>query len=116
MLLFHDVRQKSMATWTPGLRTCRVNTPADVRALWLHRLVTSPMEKLVSLLYGRLFPLHDLLSQAAAGQQLPEGPAKGELCYFPLVHSLGMLPLCFSWLHADVVVVRGMHGHVISPR
>ena len=79
MPVFHGVRQEDTATPTPGLHTCRVNTPADVRALWLHRLITSPMEKLVNLLYGRLFPVHDLLSQAAAGQQLPEGPAIGQL-------------------------------------
>lgn len=43
--------------------------------MWLHRLVTVPVTKLVNLLYGRLLPLHEVLSQAAAGQDLPQGAA-----------------------------------------
>jgi hypothetical protein len=56
----------------------RVETSADVRALWLHRLATSPAARLVSLLHGRLFPLTDLLAAAAAGEEPPQGHASGE--------------------------------------
>ncbi|KAK9908279.1 hypothetical protein WJX75_005414 [Coccomyxa subellipsoidea] len=53
----------------------RVETSADLRALWLHRLVTTPVAKLVNLLYGRLLPLDHLLSEAASGHTHPEGAA-----------------------------------------
>ncbi len=82
--------------WKSTLRThclvsCRVDTLADVRALWLHRLVTVPMAKLVNLLYGRLLPLHHLLAQAAAGQDLPEGAA---LSAFYCMLFIGLWALC----------------------
>ncbi len=56
-----------------------VETRADERALWLQRLLVAPVAALVDLVHGRLLPLGDLLSAAAAGQELPQGPALGAL-------------------------------------
>ena len=52
-------------------------TRADERALWLQRLLTSPVAALVDLVHGRLLPFTDLLSAAAAGEELPQGSALG---------------------------------------
>ena len=55
---------------------CRPETLPDTRALWLHRLTSSPVSRLVGLVHGRLLPLHDLLSAALAGGHVtPAGTA-----------------------------------------
>ena len=66
----------------------RVETSADLRALWLHRLVTTPVAKLVNLLYGRLLPLDHLLSEAASGHTHPEGAAISAPSKLPCAYSL----------------------------
>jgi len=58
----------------------------DTRALWLHRLTSWPVSRLVGLVHGALLPLHDLLNAAAAGEAIGQGPDIGELSISPSRH------------------------------
>jgi len=57
----------------------RPDSMPDTRALWLHRLTSWPVSRLVGLVHGALLPLHDLLNAAAAGEPIGQGPDIGEL-------------------------------------
>ncbi len=52
---------------------CRQDSLPDMRALWLHRLTSSPVARLMGLVHGMLLPLHDLLNAAAAGEPIGQG-------------------------------------------
>lgn len=65
-----------------GQCACRPETLPDTRALWLHRLTSSPVSKLVGLVHGRLLPLHDLLSAALTGEHVAQAATAGGLCGF----------------------------------
>ena len=63
-----------------GHFACRPETLPDTRALWLHRLTSSPVSKLVGLVHGRLLPLHDLLSTALTAEHVAQAATAGGLC------------------------------------
>ena len=57
----------------------RPDSLPDTRALWLHRLTSLPVARLMNLVHGALLPLHDLLDAAAAGEPIGQGPDISEL-------------------------------------
>ena len=61
----------------PVLR--RPDSLPDTRALWLHRLTSSPVARLMGLVHGALLPLHGLLNAAASGEEIGQGPDIGRL-------------------------------------
>ena len=64
---------------TQGLCLYRPDSLPDVRALWLHRLTSSPVARLMGLVHGMLLPLHDLLNAAADGEPIGQGIDISEL-------------------------------------
>lgn len=54
--------------------SCRVSTRPDVRAAWLARLVTLPVNRVLPLLYPRLLPLHRVLADPAGFGNEGGGP------------------------------------------
>eukprot|EP00884_Botryococcus_braunii_P013212 jgi/Botrbrau1/21892/Bobra.0249s0021.1 len=62
--LYSNAVMKSPAFWAP--------VGADVRAAWLAAFLTAPVEKLLPLVYPRLFPLHFLQQEGSSDPELPE--------------------------------------------
>ena len=76
-----------------------MSTRPDVRAVWLARLVTLPVARVLPLLYPRLLPLHRMLGDAAGPPGAEGGGPQGG----------GPLPSALGGLTAERLETDGVY-------